>query len=47
MSSSVDAYENAEAEFERILAESLYDCILPKQDINDILLTKSDITIYG
>jgi hypothetical protein len=41
MSSSVDAYENAEAEFERILAESLYDCILPKQDIKDILMTKS------
>ena len=34
-------YANTDAEFERILAASLNDCIVSRQDISDILLTKS------
>lgn len=34
-------YANTDAEFERILTESLNDCIVLRQDITDILLTKS------
>jgi hypothetical protein len=34
-------YANTDAEFERILTASLNDCVVPKQDITDILLTKS------
>lgn len=34
-------YANTEDELERILNESLNNCVILKQDINDILLTKS------
>lgn len=34
-------YANTDAEFERILTASLNECIVPRQDISDILLTKS------
>lgn len=41
IASSALNYANTEAEFERILNESLNNCVIPKQDISDILLTKS------
>lgn len=41
IASSALNYANTEAEFERILNESINNCVIPKQDINDILLTKS------
>lgn len=43
MSSASSAlnYANTESEFERILNESLNNCVIPKQDISNILLTKS------
>lgn len=34
-------YANTDAEFERILTASLNECIIPNQDITDILLIKS------
>ena len=41
MSIALTDYANTDAEFERILTASLNDCVIPKQDINHILLTKS------
>jgi hypothetical protein len=41
MSIAQSDYANTDAEFERILTASLNDCVIPKQDINHILLTKS------
>lgn len=41
MSISPSNYANTDAEFERILTASLNDCIVARQDIADILLTKS------
>jgi hypothetical protein len=41
MSIAQSDYVNTDAEFDRILTASLNDCIIPKRDITDILLTKS------
>lgn len=41
IASSALNYANTDAEFERILNESLNNCVIPKQDISNILLTKS------
>jgi hypothetical protein len=41
MSIAPSDYANTDAEFERILTASLNDCVVLKQDITNILLTKS------
>lgn len=41
MSITPSDYANTDAEFERILTASLNDCVVLKQDITNILLTKS------